>query len=52
MPYDFSPLTRQRLRKSVWDPDEPKVLVAKAWGWGYGINLHAIARRLHLTGRR
>jgi hypothetical protein len=50
IPYDFSRLTGERLRRGAWDPDNPKVLVPKAWGWGYGINLHAVARRI--TGRR
>jgi uncharacterized membrane protein len=30
----------------VWDPDEPRLLVVKAYGWGYSINLASLWRRL------
>jgi uncharacterized protein DUF5808 len=46
IPYDWRPLTRERLRRSVWDPEEPRVLVPKAYGWGYGLNFAALRRRL------
>ncbi len=31
-----------------WDPTNPKVLVGKAFGWGYGINFGAVAVSLGL----
>jgi hypothetical protein len=46
MPYDWRPLTVQRLRESVWNPGETRVLVPKAYGWGYGINFAALLRRM------
>jgi uncharacterized protein DUF5808 len=48
IPYDFRRLTTARARCGMWDPDSPRILVPKAWGWGYGINLHALARTLRL----
>jgi hypothetical protein len=50
MPYDWRRPTRERLRRSVWDPREKRVLVPKAFGWGYDVNLAALWRRA--TGRR
>jgi hypothetical protein len=50
LPYDWRRLTRARIRKRLWNPDEPRVLVPKAFGWGYGINFAALWRRL--TRRR
>ena len=46
MPYDWRRPSLQRIRDEVFDRDEPKFIVPKAYGWGYGINLAApIARR-------
>ena len=46
MPYDWRRPTRERLRKGFWDPDNPRVLIPKVYGWGYGINFAAIVRRV------
>jgi hypothetical protein len=35
LPYDGRRSTRQRLRRTLWNPDEPRVLVPKVYGWGY-----------------
>jgi hypothetical protein len=45
LPYDWRRPTRQRLRQRIWNPDEPRVLVPKAYGWGYTINFAALLRR-------
>ena len=50
LPYDWRRPTLDRLRKGLWNPAEPRVLVPKAFGWGYGINVAALMRRL--AGRR
>lgn len=42
LPYDFRRLDRQRLKDSVWRPDDPRLFLPKAWGWGLGINLHRV----------
>jgi hypothetical protein len=46
IPFDWRRPTAQRLRKGIWDPGNPRVLVPKVYGWGYGINLAAVLRRL------
>ena len=33
VPYDWTRPTLERLRNSVWNPDEPRVVVPKAYGW-------------------
>ena len=38
IPYDWRRPTWQRVRSRVWNPDEPRVFVPKAFGWGYTIN--------------
>ena len=49
MPYDLAWPTAARLRRSVWDPADRRVLTPKVYGWGYSLNLHAVARRLGLA---
>jgi hypothetical protein len=46
VPYDWRRPTLRRLRDELFNRDEPKFFVRKAYGWGYGINFAApIARR-------
>ena len=46
MPYDWRRPSLRRIRDEVFNRDEPKFIVPKSYGWGYGINLAApIARR-------
>ena len=49
LPYDWRRPTPERLRKGIWDPEDRHVFVPKVYGWGYDINLHALARRLRLV---
>lgn len=51
MPYDWRGPTRERLKQRWWNTQEQKVFVPKAFGWGYAINLHELARRAGLTKR-
>ncbi|MDX6644909.1 MAG: hypothetical protein QOK40_636 [Miltoncostaeaceae bacterium] len=48
MPYDWRRPTLERLRREVWDPKERRLLVPKAFGWGYGLNVAELARRVGL----
>lgn len=48
VPYDVRLPTWQRFRRSVWNPDEPKVLVPHAFGVGWTVNF----ARLLSRGRR
>lgn len=46
LPYDWRRPSLKRLRGELFNRDEPRFLVPKSHGWGYGINLAApIARR-------
>jgi hypothetical protein len=45
LPYDWRRPSMRRLRQEVWNPDEPRLLVPKSHGWGYGLNFAALRRR-------
>ncbi len=49
IPYDLRPPTMERLRRSFWDPGDPRVLKPHAFGVGYSINVGALAKRLGLA---
>jgi hypothetical protein len=46
LPYDWRRPTRERIKSRAWNPDDPRVFVPKAFGWGLTINFHALLRRL------
>ena len=48
--YDWRKPTPERLKRGFWAPDDRRVFVPKVYGWGYGLNLHEVARRLRLVG--
>ncbi|MGD9890879.1 MAG: DUF5808 domain-containing protein [Dehalococcoidia bacterium] len=52
LPYDWRRPTWARLRASVWNKDDPRILPPKAFGWGLGINLYALARTVGLVRHR
>ena len=39
VPYDFRVPTWQRVRRSVWAPDDPRVVTPHAFGVGWSLNL-------------
>ena len=41
----FSKPTRARIKRDFWRPDEPRLVVRKAWGRGWTVNLARIFRR-------
>lgn len=49
MPYDFRPITDERVRSHIWDPTNPKLWVPKLWGAGWTVNLGALAVKLRLV---
>jgi hypothetical protein len=51
LPYDWRPLTSSRLKRRAWNPDDSRVLTPKAYGWGLGVNCHALLRRLRILRR-
>jgi hypothetical protein len=46
MPYDFRRPTWKRVRRTMWNPRDPRVLVGKAYGWGYDVNVAALLRKI------
>lgn len=46
LPYDWRRPTWARFKARVWNPEDPRMLAPKAFGWGYDLNLHAVLRRL------
>jgi hypothetical protein len=48
LPYDWRRPTRARIKMRAWNPDDSRVFVPKAFGWGLSINFHALLRRLGL----
>jgi hypothetical protein len=49
IPYDWRKPTLIRLKKGIWNPDAQRIFIPKVYGWGYGINLYEVARRLRLV---
>jgi hypothetical protein len=46
VPYDWRRPTKARFRRQWWNPEDTHVIVPRAFGWGYDINLAALTRRL------
>ena len=52
VPYDLRPPTPGRLRATLWDPANPRVLVPSAFGVGWSVNLAGLGPALgSLTAR-
>lgn len=51
MPYSFSVPTPARVSQTVWNANSDNLLAPHVYGWGYSLNLHAVARWLGLVGR-
>lgn len=47
IPYDFRPPTLDRIKRTFWAPDDPRILTPRALGVGWGVN---VARLLQLSG--
>jgi hypothetical protein len=48
LPYDLRRPSAERFRKRVWNPESHTIWAPKSFGWGYGVNMAEVARRLHL----
>lgn len=46
IPYNWDPPSRADIREGVWDPSDKRLFPPKTYGWGYGLNLAALLRRL------
>ena len=52
IPYDFRPPSLERIRASLWNPDNPHVVTSQVFGVGWSINLYRVAELLGRTGTR
>jgi len=43
VPYDFRPPTTERIKQSVWDPENPNLVTPMAFGVGWSVNLARVA---------
>ncbi|WP_199751866.1 DUF5808 domain-containing protein [Actinoplanes sp. ATCC 53533] len=43
VPYDFRPPTAEKLLRTVWDADNPKVVVPHGFGVGWSVNFARLA---------
>ncbi len=48
MPYDLRVPTIDRVRKCYWNPADRHILTPTLLGWGYGVNLGAVLRKVGL----
>ena len=45
IPYDWRRPFRKRVKNRLWDPSEPRLIVPKAYGWGWTINFARLLGR-------
>jgi hypothetical protein len=50
VPYDWSRPTWARYKSRWWNTKDRRIVMPRAFGWGYDFNFAEIARRLHLRG--
>jgi hypothetical protein len=48
LPYDWRRPTWPRIQARLWNPDDPRIFVPKAFGWGLTLNFHALLRKLRV----
>jgi hypothetical protein len=48
IPYDWRRPTLARYRSRWWNPRDQRIVMPRAFGWGWDFNLAEIARRLGL----
>lgn len=44
VPYDLRPPTAERLRSRIWAPDDPRLIVPRAFGVGWTLNVGRLVR--------
>ena len=49
VPFEFRLPTVQRVRERWWNPEEGRIFGPHAFGVGWSVNLHEVARRLCLV---
>jgi hypothetical protein len=46
VPYEFRAPTADRVRRVLWDPDNPKLVGPPLFGVGWSVNLHRVAEMI------
>jgi hypothetical protein len=52
LPYDFRRPTAGRIRARMWNPDDPRLLTPKSFGWGYDVNAYWLVHLPRYLKRR
>lgn len=45
VPYDWRRPTRKRFKSRWWNPDDPRFLTPRWFGWGYDFNVYWLFHR-------
>ena len=45
MPYDWRKPTKARFRSRLWNPDDPRIMTPRVFGWGYDVNFYNLLHR-------
>jgi Family of unknown function (DUF5808) len=45
VPYDWRRPTAARVKQRLWNPDEPRLIVPRAYGWGWDVNFARLLGR-------
>jgi hypothetical protein len=43
IPYDWRRPTKERFKSRWWNPDDPRLVTPRSYGWGYDFNLYWLA---------
>ncbi len=52
LPYDLRPPTLARVKQTLWDPGNERILVPQAFGIGWSVNVGGLLKRLGLVRGR
>jgi len=48
IPYDWRHPTRARIKARMWNDEDPRLFMPRAFGWGYDVNVAQVLRRLRV----
>ena len=52
LPYDWRRPSLARARARLWNPDDPRVLTPKSFGWGWAFNFYGLVHPMQLVRAR
>ncbi len=50
VPYDVRLPTPRRIKERWWNKEDPRIFTPHVFGWGWSVNLHAVAKKLGWLG--